>query len=680
MGQAASRASDGQPQGGPQRRRRLSTALRSTSFRTARDQNTLRSSSRITPETRTPRPSSRLYRARSSIYNTLPNLITRHRNQQSRSTQTFSMPPTPMEEETPQVLRALTPDFSLPPPPSADIEMDLGADFDELPALISPPEQTPHRHSHNLSDRIRDLMPRHTLRRRRSRSLRVEDQTAMLTELLSAAAAATAASILGDSPSQPRTLVGDENGAFESFLQALRNGSIASALRSNPSADGSTTGEEHDLNFFRMFRFGATETPRSQGSQMSGEDNTSSTPDPSDGTTSQNDGGGNGNGDGRMVPIIIVGIRSINPGSSSNDNNMPPFFDSLSNFPPTTPTDTTVDGLLRPARTNAAFSHRRRTSMTSIRGANAPQSMNDGSSSASSETARPFSATSDSFSNPRPPPSTPASAGLSAFSSGATTPTTTASPSVGSQSAVPSRRGSFIRRAGNNLESTAEEPTAPRPIPRQRRFSEDFDLPRYGAGSSRRNGLVGPDAPEDMAGEPHRSWIIYVLGGSYPENHPLLATPSLFTDNPQYEDMLHLASVLGPAKPPVATEEEVSRANGLFRIESFRDENGKVRLRAVELDGSGVVNIGEEDRCLVCLCDFEPAETARRLAKCRHFFHKECIDQVSSPIPHPISTLRVHLGVLIGLSAPGSRSGSLDRTPYPFPSTHYVLRESPLTA
>jgi hypothetical protein len=31
---------------------------------------------------------------------------------------------------------------------------------------------------------------------------------------------------------------------------------------------------------------------------------------------------------------------------------------------------------------------------------------------------------------------------------------------------------------------------------------------------------------------------------------------------------------------------------------------------------------------LVCLCDFEESEEARKLVNCGHLFHRVCIDQV----------------------------------------------------
>jgi hypothetical protein len=130
--------------------------------------------------------------------------------------------------------------------------------------------------------------------------------------------------------------------------------------------------------------------------------------------------------------------------------------------------------------------------------------------------------------------------------------------------------------------------------------------------------------PDNNPGEGSRSWIIYVLGGSYPENHPILTTPSLFTDSPTYEDMMLLSSILGPAKPPVASEEDVASAPGLLRI------RGTVgALVAEDVETGETIQLAADARCLVCLCDFEVNEEARQLVKCEHTFHKICIDQVS---------------------------------------------------
>jgi RING-like zinc finger len=145
--------------------------------------------------------------------------------------------------------------------------------------------------------------------------------------------------------------------------------------------------------------------------------------------------------------------------------------------------------------------------------------------------------------------------------------------------------------------------------------------------------MVEPDEGESSRQEAiptngvgSRSWIIYVLGGSYPENHPLLNTPSLFTDSPTYEDMLLLSSLLGPAKPPVASEQEVEAARGLFDIKSIVDG----RVTGAPAEGGEEVFLTVEERCLVCLTEYETGEVARRLGGCGHLFHRECIDTVSS--------------------------------------------------
>jgi hypothetical protein len=88
--------------------------------------------------------------------------------------------------------------------------------------------------------------------------------------------------------------------------------------------------------------------------------------------------------------------------------------------------------------------------------------------------------------------------------------------------------------------------------------------------------------------------------------------------------MMLLSSILGPAKPPVASEEDVASAPGLLRIR--RDEG---ILVAVAVDGGEIFSLASDARCLVCLCDFEADEEARKLVKCEHMFHKICIDQVS---------------------------------------------------
>lgn len=87
--------------------------------------------------------------------------------------------------------------------------------------------------------------------------------------------------------------------------------------------------------------------------------------------------------------------------------------------------------------------------------------------------------------------------------------------------------------------------------------------------------------------------------------------------------MILLSSLLGPAKPPVATQADVTSAGGLFRLVEYAGS-----LVAEALAGDQTINLGETERCLICLSDYEAADEVRQLTKCRHLYHKECIDQV----------------------------------------------------
>lgn len=87
--------------------------------------------------------------------------------------------------------------------------------------------------------------------------------------------------------------------------------------------------------------------------------------------------------------------------------------------------------------------------------------------------------------------------------------------------------------------------------------------------------------------------------------------------------MLLLSSLLGPAKPPVASREDVASALGVHRVQRSADS-----LVAAALEGDICIRIAPGERCLVCLCDYEPDEQVRQLNKCAHLFHRECIDEV----------------------------------------------------
>ncbi|CAI2185007.1 5148_t:CDS:2, partial [Funneliformis geosporum] len=113
---------------------------------------------------------------------------------------------------------------------------------------------------------------------------------------------------------------------------------------------------------------------------------------------------------------------------------------------------------------------------------------------------------------------------------------------------------------------------------------------------------------------PARSWIIYVLGGTYPSTHPILTTPSLFSDNPTYEDMMLLSSLIGPARPATTTQSEIDANLPVAKYDA--------RIRGVR----GHDILGNAEKCQVCLCDYITNEDVRVLI-CRHGFHRECIDK-----------------------------------------------------
>lgn len=110
--------------------------------------------------------------------------------------------------------------------------------------------------------------------------------------------------------------------------------------------------------------------------------------------------------------------------------------------------------------------------------------------------------------------------------------------------------------------------------------------------------------------------------------------------------MILLSSLLGPAKPPVASQTDINSAGGLFRLVEY---GGSLVAEAVE--GIGSLQIQDGERCLICLSDYEVAEEVRELGKCKHVFHKECIDQVCRPVPVPCIILHTNCRLVVNYRA-----------------------------
>lgn len=95
--------------------------------------------------------------------------------------------------------------------------------------------------------------------------------------------------------------------------------------------------------------------------------------------------------------------------------------------------------------------------------------------------------------------------------------------------------------------------------------------------------------------------------------------------------MILLSSLLGPAKPPVATQADVNSAGGLYRLVEYGGS-----LVAELVGGADAIQLQDGERCLICLSDYEVAEEVRELAKCKHVYHRDCIDQVRLASPSPM--------------------------------------------
>jgi len=415
---------------------------------------------------------SRLSRVRSSISTTLPNLLAELGS--SRTAGSSS-------RRNSQFRPALFDSFG---GHNFDDDMELGA-----PSSSNAPIEPTTRRAHPDFASFGDPSTMDLLENPRVRP--GEDQAAMLSRLLSVAAAMTAASLVGSSEqafTEAQDVAGDSvDGSFESFLRALQSGRLAAALRNGgnemgggvpaePGSDGSLA----PLNFFRMFRFGASTTNNHVPTE------TTETPPT------------------RMIPVIIVGIRSVTPRESTNTTEPAPspLMEQLANFS---------------GRRNRAGHGNRRASMSAV-GDN--QRVSGRAPRPASEVLfPPASSIPDTPQGPHPPPSTPADLGLSLLNPGMIN----SAPNIASGSPESARimrtpPGAYGEGSHNTLPdapTTAQDAGASPGSVRR----DSNATPSPGNASQRRQG-----------GEGTRSWIIYVLGGSYPENHPILTTPSLFTD------------------------------------------------------------------------------------------------------------------------------------------------------
>lgn len=429
-----------------------------------------------------------------------------------------------------------------------------------------------------------------------------KDHNTMLSRLrLSATIFRAAASIIGTDPARPWVLRGDENGAFGNFLESIQKGSMHTALRQ------CTAGDDGSPSLFRI-QLGNVDT------SIARNDNSENAPvrqaiERDNSSTQTLDG--QSTSDGRLIPIIFVGI---NP----EDAGFPPIIDAAIATPPSDASDT-IDTYVITGHYGIRVSRPRRASTGGLTNL---QSVYYNQRAQHHDLTRPFSATSESPTGTRPPPCTPVGASLSS----ATTPTQTPSNTADTTSTVSFRHGSFLGSTGSGLESTSvlgsisEESETLQGTGACRRRRSESDFAKHGCGSSGRNGTAGLYEASDIQ---QGRWNIYVFVGIYPENHPALSVLNLFSD------FLNLTQ---PGKPAVASEADIARAPGLFSVLQTVNCSGERSMTATELRGNTMLTIAMTDQCPVCLDEFEEDQVVRQLVKCSHLFHKECIDQMCLPV------------------------------------------------
>lgn len=551
----------------------------------------------------------------------------------------------------------------------SDRDTDIPAVPEDSPRLDldnGPPLDLNFNHdSQNFADRISSLTPARELsqwrNRRRNRERRAMRQEPSMSNILTLAAQALAATLTGtntqsavDDLRRAASMVDPEDASLDAFMQFLQSGRLSSHLqRSMAAADAHTDDEPlpASLDFFRMFQLRSTSTRNDIASSSTAP----ATPSMASAAAPSVDDVAAGE-EGRLVPILIVGIRSLshdegqtNP-ADMDPNPVPHFIHSLANAQAQEAETTAAE----PVEQESTPRRGRPLSEVHPRTPEARRQHWIADTGRPRSSIFPSSASEPPFLGPQPSQSSlelPAVSG--SVSNQLATPSSTlrmdqpgqrasvseAGPSfatpISSQpparpSPHPASRNSHQRdstasssnRFSSFFSRNRSDDRSPSPTPRRSsRRTSGMDFLRHGSGSARRRGIIGPDRNTEGT----RSWIIYVLGGNYPEDHPILSTPSLFSDSPTYEDMLMLAQLLGPAKPPVATGEDINAAGGLYNTRARQDT---IEAVALEENGENIMLEDGAKTCLICLSDYNNLELIRRIKTCGHFFHQCCIDQV----------------------------------------------------
>lgn len=377
------------------------------------------------------------------------------------------------------------------------------------------------------------------------------NQSVMLSRLLFLASSMTASSLVG-------TEFGFQNGGgtgsssddFDRFLAGLSRGLLSPEITTR---EPSSTEGVRPLNYFRMFRF-----PPTEGSTF--------------------------------VPVLVVGIRSSEdngqgPNAEITTDSMP-FFEAATSRPIrlSEPTDTVEYNPLR------SRYERGRSILDQFMSDFGP-SFNNTDRQASTDSLNEMPEAASTYHTPLTSTEQVDSASTSA---------TASAPSSAPTSAPSS--------APVSASAEYPEPLIPATSPATHTAPPLPSLPSLPP-ASEANANEPRNTRESLQNAIHerplrQSWIVYVFGGTYPEDHPILNAASLFTDEPTMEDLSLLERHLSPMKNHLATQEDVESAGGLSTVEEFV----------------------EGEKCPICMTDYEKGDVCRQLNKCHHEFHKDCVD------------------------------------------------------
>jgi hypothetical protein len=97
-------------------------------------------------------------------------------------------------------------------------------------------------------------------------------------------------------------------------------------------------------------------------------------------------------------------------------------------------------------------------------------------------------------------------------------------------------------------------------------------------------------------------WTVYIISGNNVD--------TVMNDSPSYEELLDLATIIGPARRPTVSQEAIDMHVPIVKF----TQQVKQSI------------LGDSDGCQVCLTAYQ-SEDDVRILQCHHGFHKACIDK-----------------------------------------------------